>query len=320
MRRYRSLRTYPGCTQVPDKSQSVHRFWFMLGLIVAGEAVFLLPYYPTRFFRPTVLEIFDLTNTELGAAQGIYGIMAVFGYFLGGPLADRFPARNLLASSLWTTAAGGLYMATFPDFRGALALWGFFRPDHHSPVLGCAHSRHAGLGRPQHPGPRLWPARWRARPAWRTFDVDRGLDVRAGISGWLCRGQLHGKAGSASRRHIRLHGRDGSDRCVCLVRGQRWSPARRTRPHCMETTNRRRGDAHFSRHAHPGSLVAGDRHSVRVRRLQRISRTIRCSRFRVTVSMRSGRQNSLRSLRGRVFLLRLRLVCSETGTLHLECV
>jgi len=98
----------------------------MLGLIVAGEAVFLLPYYPTRFFRPTVLEIFELTNTELGAAQGIYGIMAVFGYFLGGPLADRFPARNLLASSLWTTAAGGLYMATFPDFRGALALWGFF--------------------------------------------------------------------------------------------------------------------------------------------------------------------------------------------------
>lgn len=98
----------------------------MLGLIVAGEAVFLLPYYPTRFFRPTVLEIFELTNTELGAAQGIYGIMALFGYFLGGPLADRFPARNLLATSLWTTAAGGLYMATFPDFRGALALWGFF--------------------------------------------------------------------------------------------------------------------------------------------------------------------------------------------------
>ena len=113
-------------TNVSDKSASVHRFWFMLGLIVAGEAVFLLPYYPARFFRPTVLEIFDLTNTELGAAQGIYGILAMAGYFLGGPLADRFPARKLLAFSLWATAVGGMYMATFPDYRGALFLWGFF--------------------------------------------------------------------------------------------------------------------------------------------------------------------------------------------------
>jgi nitrate/nitrite transporter NarK len=104
----------------------VHRFWFMLGLVVAGEAVFLLPYYPARFFRPTVLEVFQLTNTELGAAQGVYGILAMAGYFLGGPLADRFPARNLLALSLWATAAGGLYMSTFPDYRGAIFLWGFF--------------------------------------------------------------------------------------------------------------------------------------------------------------------------------------------------
>lgn len=98
----------------------------MLGLIIAGEAVFLLPYYPARFFRPTVLEVLDLSNTELGAAQGVYGILAMAGYFLGGPLADRFPARNLLATSLWATAAGGLYMATFPGYRGALILWGFF--------------------------------------------------------------------------------------------------------------------------------------------------------------------------------------------------
>lgn len=98
----------------------------MLGLIVAGEAVFALPFHLTRFFRPTVLEVFQLTNTELGAAQGVYGILAMASYFLGGPLADRFPARKLLAMSLWATAAGGAYMATFPGYRGALVLWGFF--------------------------------------------------------------------------------------------------------------------------------------------------------------------------------------------------
>lgn len=98
----------------------------MLGLILAGEAIYALPFHVTRFFRPTVLEVFDLTNTELGTAQAVYGVVAMLSYFPGGPLADRFPARKLLAWSLWTTAAGGLYMATMPDFRGALMIWGFF--------------------------------------------------------------------------------------------------------------------------------------------------------------------------------------------------
>ena len=83
-----------------DKSRAVHRLLFMIGLVVAGEAVFALPFHVARFFRPTVLEVFALTNTELGAAQGIYGILAMLAYFPGGPLADRFPARKLLAFSL----------------------------------------------------------------------------------------------------------------------------------------------------------------------------------------------------------------------------
>ena len=103
-----------------------HRALFMITLIIAGEAVFLLPFHLARFFRPTVLEVFGLTPTELGAAQGVYGVLAMLAYFPGGPIADRFPARKLLAISLWSTAAGGLYMATFPDYRGSAILWGFF--------------------------------------------------------------------------------------------------------------------------------------------------------------------------------------------------
>lgn len=104
----------------------LRRFLFMFALIVAGEAVFALPFHLTRFFRPTVLDVFSLTATELGAAQGIYGILAMLAYFPGGPLADLFPARKLMAVSLWSTAAGGLYMASLPDYKGALLLWGFF--------------------------------------------------------------------------------------------------------------------------------------------------------------------------------------------------
>ena len=98
----------------------------MLGLVIAGEAIFILPFHVTRFFRPSVMEMFDLSATELGAVQGVYGVMAMLAYFPGGPIADRFPARKLMALSLWLTAAGGLYMSTFPDYRGAILLWGFF--------------------------------------------------------------------------------------------------------------------------------------------------------------------------------------------------
>ena len=98
----------------------------MLGLILAGEAIFALPFHVARFFRPTVLETFSISATELGAAQGVYGIVAMLAYFPGGPLADRFSARKLLAISLWLTTSGGLYMATFPSYSGSLLLWGFF--------------------------------------------------------------------------------------------------------------------------------------------------------------------------------------------------
>ena len=108
------------------KSRTPHRIMFMIGLILAGEAIVALPFHLARFFRPTVLELFQLSNTELGAGQGMYGIFAMLCYFPGGPLADRFPARKLLALSLWSTAAGGLYMATFPDYMGAVILWSFF--------------------------------------------------------------------------------------------------------------------------------------------------------------------------------------------------
>jgi nitrate/nitrite transporter NarK len=105
---------------------NLQRWIIMLSLIMAGEAIFTLPYHVTRFFRPTVLEVFGLSATELGVAQAAYGVVAMGAYFFGGPLADRFPARKLLALSLWLTASGGLYLATFPGYYGAMFVWGFF--------------------------------------------------------------------------------------------------------------------------------------------------------------------------------------------------
>ena len=102
------------------------RALIIVSLIFAGEAIFTLPYHVTRFFRPTFLEVFELSATELGVAQSAYGFIAMAAYFFGGPLADRFEPRKLLAGSLWATALGGLYLATFPDVTGVMLVWGFF--------------------------------------------------------------------------------------------------------------------------------------------------------------------------------------------------
>ncbi len=98
----------------------------MLALIVAGEIVFGLPFHTARFFRPTLLEVFGFTNTQLGDLFAVYGVTAMISYFPGGALADRFPARTLLTASLFATAAGGLVMATIPTAMPMGLLYGFW--------------------------------------------------------------------------------------------------------------------------------------------------------------------------------------------------
>ena len=98
----------------------------MITLVVAGEMIFGLPFHTARFFRPTLLEVFGFTNTQLGDVFAVYGITAMLSYFPGGALADRFSARGLMTTSLVATAAGGLYMATIPGALRMALLYGYW--------------------------------------------------------------------------------------------------------------------------------------------------------------------------------------------------
>ena len=88
--------------------------------------VFGLPFHTARFFRPTLLEVFGFTNTQLGDLFAVYGITAMLSYFPGGAIADKFSARVLLTASLVATGLGGLYMATIPAPLQMGVLYGFF--------------------------------------------------------------------------------------------------------------------------------------------------------------------------------------------------
>ncbi len=97
-----------------------------MALIFAGEMIFSLPFHTSRFFRPTFLDVFGFTNTQLGDMFAVYGIAAMLSYFPGGVIADRYSARNLVTLSLVMTAIGGLYMATIPSGVSMALLYGYF--------------------------------------------------------------------------------------------------------------------------------------------------------------------------------------------------
>lgn len=99
----------------------------MAALIIAGEAIFLLPFIVMRVFKPIIRDVFRISDFEIGEAQALYGITALISYFFGGFIADKWEVRKLLSISLILTSLGGIAMASIPSitiFKIVYALWG----------------------------------------------------------------------------------------------------------------------------------------------------------------------------------------------------
>ncbi len=87
-----------------------------------------MPYVLARIFRPTFLEVFDLSNLDLGTLFSTYGFVAFFSYIFGGALADKYSPRKLLSYSLISTSLGGIFMMSYPSYylmQLLFAYWGF---------------------------------------------------------------------------------------------------------------------------------------------------------------------------------------------------
>ncbi|MCR9229136.1 MAG: MFS transporter [Flavobacteriaceae bacterium] len=95
-------------------------------LILSGEAIFILPFVLPRVFRPTVLDVLELDNVQLGLCFSVYGLVAMVSYILGGPLADKYQPRKLIAIALWMTALGGFLFAQYPDLWVLQVLYGWW--------------------------------------------------------------------------------------------------------------------------------------------------------------------------------------------------
>ena len=102
--------------------------YYLLALIIlTGELIYFLPFGLARVFRPTLLEVLDLSNREFGKAISFYGIIATISYFPGGLMADLFSGRKLITASLLMTGVSGIFFlkaTSYPSMALLYAFWG----------------------------------------------------------------------------------------------------------------------------------------------------------------------------------------------------
>ena len=98
----------------------------MFALVIAGEAIFLLPFILMRVFKPIIREVFLISDAQIGEAQALYGITAMLSYFFGGFIADKWEPKKLLSLSLFLTAIGGFWMTMIPSIFTLKILYSFW--------------------------------------------------------------------------------------------------------------------------------------------------------------------------------------------------
>jgi hypothetical protein len=72
----------------------------LIALIIAGEAVFSLPFHVVRFFRPTFLDVFQISNLQIGQVQGTWNpfLVKYLVDFSGDP--NRYLDRRLALAGI----------------------------------------------------------------------------------------------------------------------------------------------------------------------------------------------------------------------------
>lgn len=98
--------------------------WFtFIVLVIGGGTVFKLSSLKDAFYVP-MQEFMNLSNTQIGLALSVYGIVQTVGNFASIYIADRFSKKILIPFSLICVGLVGIYISTFPSFYGILIAWG----------------------------------------------------------------------------------------------------------------------------------------------------------------------------------------------------
>ena len=105
------------------------RRYFQFALIIFAAGVIYPVIYLRTNYQVTLLEVFNLTQTQLNNFYSMLGLAYVIGYVPSGFLADRVPAKWLISISLLGVSISGFLFAQVPNPETVNLIffsWGIF--------------------------------------------------------------------------------------------------------------------------------------------------------------------------------------------------
>jgi predicted MFS family arabinose efflux permease len=105
------------------KSDTFRSYSQLSLIVVAAGAIYPLLYLRQNF-EISILESFDITQTQLRYCSSMLGLIFMISYIPSGWLADHFSSRKLLAYSLLATALIGVWFSTMPSYSSLLVIYG----------------------------------------------------------------------------------------------------------------------------------------------------------------------------------------------------
>lgn len=115
-----SRRSASAIDQSGNKAQ---RYVQLLLLVIAAGAIYPILYL-RQVYQPTMLEVFHISESQLGYLYSMLGTIFLLSYLPSGWLADRIAPRLLISFSLVATGLLGLVYSTAPSFNLLLMIFG----------------------------------------------------------------------------------------------------------------------------------------------------------------------------------------------------
>ena len=81
--------------------------WKLVLLTAAGSLIYGLPYFRSYYYD-AYLDVYNLSNTQMGMFGSMFGIFGAISYLFGGVLADIISPRKLLSVSMVLSGLAGL--------------------------------------------------------------------------------------------------------------------------------------------------------------------------------------------------------------------
>ena len=105
------------------ESNKAQRYIQLMLLVLAAGAIYPILYL-RQVYQPTMLEVFHITDSQLGYLYSMLGTIFLLSYLPSGWLADRIAPRLLICFSLIATGVLGLWYSTAPSFNMLMLIFG----------------------------------------------------------------------------------------------------------------------------------------------------------------------------------------------------